>query len=403
MMAVDFEDAEKTIQSSKPVLTCDFCKRKFLHLNRLKNHIEAHITDDETKRTCDHCKTVCKTQTKLKIHILKVHHNIQNRCNLCRELFESEEKLSKHRCSEGALLPCPDCGKKFTRKYYFNKHRLLHSKTALRCQFCYTVFMKQETYDTHLLKLSCSKGARYYWLENYEKLKCRVCSEDFKSEDEVLNHFIVWHPGKPFQCFWCNKDFNKFEELSEHVQKHVTERYTCHECNKAYTSQEGYRKHKLKHPKSTFKCKFCGKDYLSWSRFKLHEKSCNGIRNSQPTKLSRQLNWESRIIVKKVRSIDNESVEIEPVIGGILDNEESLDDRRGWFDDYYKTGDDFDAGQEDVNEIGDERSSDSSSDGSEEGFEDEIAFDDKICRICGDEFTFEFELLHHFIKVSLKK
>lgn len=394
---------------------CDICMSPYFSFKRLTKHIESHFGQPcrvSKKFTCDFCQKVFSVRSKLQVHLLKEHFRIEHRCDNCGRYFVSEENLTVHKCTNRTPLPCPECGLEFPRKNLLKKHCLTHSNLVWRCEFCYNMFMKESTYGAHMAKLNCSKTARNDWLIK-NSVFCRECHIKFESENELKNHFNQNHTGKPYQCHWCENQLASFEELRLHVHSHNVEKYTCHECNKAYLSQEGYRKHKLRHHSAKYQCQFCGSEFLTRGRSLLHEKKCkrnpdlavDSLNAEVPSRLKhpRQLNWESRIIVRKVRGVAEEAEKTDKVpVRDVEETEDSLSDRQGWFDDYYRTTEDVGV-NDDTPGLEREAVSSASDDSAEdEGdeVEQEIDFNYKQCRICGLACSHEYELLHHFVKVS---
>lgn len=458
-------------------LKCHTCKKLFVSPQKLAEHVAlgtCQKANQILKYECDECKCKFSKLVKLKIHILNIHHGINYQCEKCKKKFTSQEDKDIHLASKDCKTEtpsvCQECNKVFSKKEYLKKHLYMHSNVLLKCKYCYCAFMKEKSYKNHLEKMNCSKSARKIKMAEYNYSKCRLCDIQYETEDILIQHFSsVHHDQKPHQCFCCDSCLPTFKDLQNHIHQHNTQKYTCNLCGKPYTSQEGFRKHRLKHKGAEFKCKFCESEFLNESRFKVHEKTCKKNpkfgyqpphekpkkKDSRP-KQSRQLHWESRIIMKHLRgdpscnknnlcNVPNEN----SLVSSFFDEPETEPtSERGWFDNYYKTEEDdlafglkkndlsvvqdcesdFDVGEflqtaspdkkktlfplstpsfvEDFEnnstaETDSGSSDESETDSSEEEVEETqltIDYDPKKCRLCVITFGQEYELLHHFIK-----
>lgn len=463
-----------------PANKCDNCKKIFVDSDKFNEHISLRTCQKpfrKLKYECDECGNKFLKLVKLKIHILNVHQGINYQCEKCNEKFSSQEDLDDHvnkeNCKQEDPCTCKICGKVFAKRDYLKKHEYMHTSILYKCKYCYCAFMKEKSYNRHVEKMNCSKSARKIKMAEFNFRKCRICEVEYKTEELLIEHFGESHPGQqPHQCFCCESCLPTFRDLQNHIHHHNIKKYTCNLCGKPYTSQEGFRKHRLKHKGAEFKCKFCESEFLNESRFKFHEKTCKKNPESgyeplqdkpkkkdERPKQSRQLHWESRIIMKHLRG-DPKSNEGKPnswsgsgensfALSFFDEDDTDTTNERGWFDNYYKTEEDdiafglkkedntapqdcesdYEVGElvqttpvekskktlpsgtqniEDCDANGSGHSpSDSSEDSEstsseEESFEEEelqIDYNPKKCRLCGITFGQEYELLHHFIKV----
>ncbi|KAL0272693.1 UNVERIFIED_CONTAM: hypothetical protein PYX00_005565 [Menopon gallinae] len=481
---------EHIVNCSDKVQSCKICSKDFRDSIEYKKHLKIHTKNcrnfkenmneksaehgresnglsRKLRYECDTCGKKFLKLSKLQIHILNIHHGVSYECSKCNLKFINQEELDKHTARNCRVeqCSCKTCGKLFTKKDYLKKHEYIHSNVFYRCKFCHCAFMKEKSYNRHVERMNCSKSARKLRLSEFNYKKCRICSVDFEDEELLIQHFGNEHSGEnPHQCFCCDSCLPTFKELENHIHLHNTQKYTCHICNKAYTSQEGFRKHRLKHKGAELKCQFCKSEFLNERRFKLHVKTCkknpesgydqsqeNNSKDTKP-KQSRQLHWESRIIMKRLRgdpnssNIGSDQQNLEQTTAAnffdVPEEEGNDSNVRGWFDDYYKTEeDDFafglkkdkknyasverktgsvihreklstEAGYEndviDGNDVesnsesSDEESDDSSSEEEDEFIENielPVNYNPKKCRICLITFSHEYELLHHFIKL----
>ncbi|KAK6637303.1 hypothetical protein RUM44_007718 [Polyplax serrata] len=402
---------------------------------------------------CNKCEEKFLNLIKLQAHIMKTHEQVKYQCEKCDRTFLCQKDLEAHvekeNCLEEVTCTCQVCGKGFAKLECLKKHQHEHTDVTFKCKFCYCPFMREKSYIRHIQKMNCSKNARKSKLMEFNFRKCRICQVEYENESFLLAHFKEHHKNEePHQCFCCDSRLPTFRDLQMHIHDHDVKKYTCHLCGKPYTSQEGFRKHRLKHKGAEFKCKFCESEFLNESRFKFHEKTCRKNpemgydpildkpkKKDETPKHSRQLHWESRIIMKRLRG-DPKSGEAD-IQTSTRPNESSLalaffdesdsepNNERGWFDNYYKTEEDEIAfglrkadGTPPEPQSNDDMmqnnkkspaepiqsssgTSESSSSEEDESLVDElpIEYNPKKCRLCLVTYDQEYELLHHFIKV----
>ena len=123
--------------------------------------------------------------------------------------------------------------------------------------------------------------------------KCIVCQENCKSKQALLKHQVSKH-GEirlPFKCDRCDKQFQLFDDLTNHKKVHkrkyhcgycrksagkqhkhtVKETYKCDQCKKTFLNAISLRYHKTTHQvKKPLKCSTCTKSYATSSRLKFH-------------------------------------------------------------------------------------------------------------------------------------
>ncbi|EEB11887.1 zinc finger protein, putative [Pediculus humanus corporis] len=355
---------------------CYKCKCKFNNKISLKNHLEnahSNVTSNKTKNN---------------------NNNTLN--NLDNDYFLKD-------CNLEDRMTCKVCQRAFTKEYYMKKHRYLHENSLVK----------------------------------YENL--------------LLSHFTISHPAElPYKCFCCKSQFPSFQNLKDHINHD-----NLNKCTTFLSRAKLFRKPRVKRKsQSEFKCKFCYVKYFNKTKYRLHVKVCqknpkenfnltqNDIKKKiNKSKNSRQLNWESKIIVKRLRgksnlenneedSENNEKKKSFNVSSLFFDDtDENLTNRKGWFDNYYKTNEDDitfgseetsgknlntkqslrevskknkRAGSEKVKDIMFCESETSEESENEETTETETTpfeFDSKKCRLCQIIFDQEYELLHHFIKI----
>ena len=88
---------------------------------------------------CDACETTFPSLSRLKLHIVNVHNNVNSECSICGKSFLNKHSLQQHlkeaHSTEVALFQCMECDvKEYTlmaaRKHYRLEHRDKHYRYA---------------------------------------------------------------------------------------------------------------------------------------------------------------------------------------------------------------------------------------------------------------------------------
>ena len=118
-------------------------------------------------------------------------HDKRNQCKICLKYFENKYKLDIHNRIHTGEKPyvCSICGKKFANKGYLKVHEGFHS------------------------------GERNF--------KCSICPNDksFKTKHDLVRHMLT-HFDPKSSCEKCNKQFNTYECLKQHMKNHCKPTYS---------------------------------------------------------------------------------------------------------------------------------------------------------------------------------
>ncbi|XP_034838824.2 zinc finger protein 468-like isoform X2 [Maniola hyperantus] len=216
---------------------CDYCGKKF----HQKSGIEHHIRVKHTPAVCHICKFEFKQKSYLEEHMLIKHQIKEERkkpiveelayCVECDLQFPSEyfykrhlEYAVAHRRRVREKVPCPDCGKIFSRKVYMvNHYKLVHvRKSQHYCEQC----------DKHFINGFALRTHKKFVHEKNEKPKnkiCDLCGRGFHTNRMLINHKRTHTGERPHKCSYCLATFaqdfaRKTHEKSQH--KHLL-RTTC--------------------------------------------------------------------------------------------------------------------------------------------------------------------------------
>ena len=160
----------------------------------------------------------------------------------------SSEGLGQDKPDEKLGLPflCPNCGKRFRKKEYLNRH--------IR--------------DQHMLR------------SNQSECVCHQCGKEFRSRMSLKKHKTRYHPVQGFPCkhAGCTKVSMSKSEAGQHKAEHKAlhsmmeetgnqSKCMCQHCGKVVSCMKTLRKHmKCSHPIQGFPCKHVGCTEVSMSK-----------------------------------------------------------------------------------------------------------------------------------------
>ena len=120
-------------------------------------------------------------------------------------------------------------------------------------------------------------------IRDYDKMKCELCSMQFKTFHEIRIHFRKIHNQKGYiEC--CNKKYYERNRIVQHIQVHLDPNsFSCQVCNKSYANQRSLENHNvlvhLPEEKRQFKCDKCEKSY--GKSYQLSQHQMNHMPTSQ--------------------------------------------------------------------------------------------------------------------------
>ncbi|XP_072745990.1 uncharacterized protein [Anoplolepis gracilipes] len=208
------------------------------------------------------CQTLCDTQ--------KVFEN--------HKIFYNKKDVLKHvtisRIAENGKYRNEQISLKLKNSQTFNKgceSKQVTDKAkiseSIYCAVCNQTFKCQQDYDKHK-----------YLHENLViemNKRCGHCKEVYHNKRDLLNHIMESHEGRLlFQCFTCDKMYEKWSSLDIHEATHrIDKPYLCDLCGKSFKHSNNLRGHKRIHLDESIKkrhmCEVCGNAFRS--RFHLRE------------------------------------------------------------------------------------------------------------------------------------
>ncbi|XP_014097429.2 zinc finger protein 391 [Bactrocera oleae] len=194
-----------------------------------------------------------------------------------------------------SLHPCPECEKKFTRKFQLKLHMISVHKLGdglqYECKDCCKTFASRHSLSYHQRSVHSDE----------RPFACTHCDRRFVLRTQLSSHLRI-HTGeaKPriFQCPVCDKRWPTKSVLRTHMRSHVVTQerpFKCDQCEKAFFTRGHLSSHLLVHSgEKPFSCPTCGKSY-----------QCVGNLNNH---MARQHDFERSLA--RSRSANVESAEI---------------------------------------------------------------------------------------------
>ncbi|KAL0853070.1 hypothetical protein ABMA27_012845 [Loxostege sticticalis] len=173
---------------------CETCGAAFMTYQRLIQHREIHLPGGYP---CNRCNKVYTTNSNLKYHIEKVHH----------------EGTTKMR-----MLRCPHCPERFSEHFRKLKHlKEVHGITfTFECEVCRSIFPSRRALTTHTNKF------------HTQKTQCEVCMKSFSCVTTLKKHMVTHMEGKRitqekenYTCEFCQKAYRHRKTLRQHMIVHV--------------------------------------------------------------------------------------------------------------------------------------------------------------------------------------
>lgn len=244
--------AGKEIQQKKiRIHTCEECGKSFKFKSVLLKHKRIHSTERPFK--CTECGAAFKQYGCLlghnKIHTLAGSFV----CEECGKGFNCKKNLVTHRLTHSNEKPfvCTECGKGFTVKESLKSHQKVHQKAP----------------DHKKVKNS--------------PLKCKICDQEFKYNNNLLVHERIHSGEKCFSCRQCWKIFGCEKSLQRHQKQHnrgqkphkqeLESTFTCTKCKRTFEWETSLIIHQCSaQAERPFKCATCGQTFKTESNLKAH-------------------------------------------------------------------------------------------------------------------------------------
>jgi len=279
---------------------CIFCKKKYKNGAAYEKHLASHglkgsedvivLEDKENKETekqingfeCDQCKETFESDQKLEKH-KKGHKNMTHVCSTCKKVFATQQTLSNHiKLHIGDLsYQCGVCSKSFVSNSVLGNHLKTHD-TAYKepkfdCIHCDKKF-------NHPSNLKRHTRTAHFEMSDKKTYMCTECGKTFYDPSALKSHSRNHLEIKPFACQTCNKTFSTNSQLNIHMRIHNNDRpFLCNLCGRCFVTRGQLKSHKLnrhvgvKHAK-THLCQECGQGFVKEFDLRVHMRKHTGER-----------------------------------------------------------------------------------------------------------------------------
>ncbi|XP_067670545.1 zinc finger protein 665-like [Haliotis asinina] len=279
------------------VYECDMCDKTFTQDEEYTAHLKAHDEEDDRHDDelykCMTCGDMFQCQRELDLH-QKKHTKSTFMCNTCGWTFTDERPyqahLKSHKADEGVTWKCNKCKLEFAHKNDLREHLKKHIKRTYRCEQCGRIFTEEILYIAHLrnhkahedIRWKCNKCKLEF--NKKEELKehlkihikhtymCDTCGETFAYESDYAAHLKKHYSDELLKCNFCELKFVSRIDLTDHLKTHVMELQICVTCGETFTDQAKYLKH-IKFHKAMLRCRKCGIVFPCRSDLELHMKT----------------------------------------------------------------------------------------------------------------------------------
>ncbi|XP_068625636.1 zinc finger protein OZF-like [Battus philenor] len=199
---------------------------------------DKEVDMEQSKYFCKKCIVEFDTFADYNKHRLSdEHENLRRTCPICKNSYTSlyfKKHMTLHTNPE-VLFVCDVCGKKFTIKSLFTRHRAIHfNNFPFNCSLCPYKGRFKDSLKMHMRRHT---GEKPY--------QCPHCPARFVNKSNLNKHMCI-HKGKfDFKCETCGRGFYTKRNLDQHYKVDHTgiKDHTCNVCGKAF----GYRKQMMKH------------------------------------------------------------------------------------------------------------------------------------------------------------
>ena len=239
-----FENVHKKIHN------CDKCENSYPRLNLLLHHVQT-VHEGIKNHQCDTCGKTYADESllvhhKKKLHLLQFDH----KCQVCGKGFVTKAEMRTHirKYHEKRLdYKCEFCFKGFFDRGDLKSHILNnHKNPKWTCEICSEIIDQGNPITRmrdHIIKVHnsarlqlCDKCDRSFYVKTdlqihynlchkgEKPMKCRICDQHCKNRIELHKHKISAHsteekPEKPHKCKRCDAKLRTRAGLSEHVKR----------------------------------------------------------------------------------------------------------------------------------------------------------------------------------------
>ncbi|XP_047488520.1 zinc finger protein 91-like [Penaeus chinensis] len=169
--------------------TCHICNQTFVKQANLKAHLITHNPNTPNICHVDGCHKMFRSESLLRTHVARRHHELQYECSVCDRKFGLESDLTRHMATHttGSSLPCSECGKPFRSEAQLERHLLTHTQEKpYECGICQHTAATRHQLLRHIQIDHEINDATTQLVVN--RWRCSVCSKMFVVRGSLLRH-----------------------------------------------------------------------------------------------------------------------------------------------------------------------------------------------------------------------
>ncbi|NXJ73930.1 ZN142 protein, partial [Trogon melanurus] len=272
---------------------CRYCDFSTTRRYRLEAHQSLHT--GVGRIACGICSQTFGTNSKLRIHRLRVHEKTPTHfCLLCDYSSYLQNDITRHvnSCHRGELnFGCSRCEARFSSETALKQHilRRHEEKVSYSCPHCSFVCHSEATLKCHVQKqhphLECSTCKETFAtreaLEEHKTRhfshRCELCSFAAKERQQLVWHYLEHHEpaapqDKPLRCPFCDFACRHQLVFDQHMKGHGGTRvYKCLDCEYTTKNRQKITWHIRIHTgEKPYKCHLCKYACADPSRLKYH-------------------------------------------------------------------------------------------------------------------------------------
>ena len=234
----EFEKHFNLYEHGNITYICELCSKTQKTFELIKSHLKnKHFTDAK----CDMCEEIFPSNDKMQMHRLKVHQVGGFQCDICTKMCPTMLRLNSHvqENHRNQTFTCSTCMKVFKTKGTCTAHEAIHSGKVYECEYCVDKFISEAGMTRHV---------KYQHTKDFEQYTCDQCGTLFKEITRFNQHIKFHQRHKDLVCEICDKLFHarKTKVLHKKIIHDNIRNFACVRCEFKTVSNGKLNRHILK-------------------------------------------------------------------------------------------------------------------------------------------------------------